>query len=363
MTPQETPNVLVVGAGPVGLVTAIELRRRGAHVRVIDKNPARGETSRAAGINARALELLEPSGVTEKLLAAGRKTTRGNLRDGDEVQAVIDFSRLDHRYNFMLILPQSDTERILEEHLAGMGVPVDREVELTAFKQDADHVRCVLMRPGDAMAHRCSHVVGADGAHSTVRHLLGLDFSGERLEDTYSLADVEAVFPHSNVEADIFMRGAEPFLVVIPLTDVRYRLISNCDDVMAVLPEGTAVSKVIWQSTFGISERVVGRFQEGRIFVAGDAAHIHSPAGGRGMNLGIDDAASLARRIVEGDTAGYTAERRPKARKTLRQSGMMLRLISLRSGWARGLRNAFLRHVFARPWFQRRMLRANAGLG
>lgn len=359
---QETPNVLVVGAGPVGLAAAVELRRRGAHVRIIDKNPARSETSKAAGVNARTLELLEASGVTEKLLAAGRRTTRGNLRDAGEIQAVIDFSVLDHRYNFLLVLPQSETERILEEHLAAEGVTVERELELTAIKQESDHVRCVLMRPGDTLAHRCSHVIGADGAHSTIRHLLGFDFAGDRLEDTYSLADVDADWPYNNVEADVFMRGADPFLVVIPFNEDRYRLISNCDDVLETLPEGTRIRTVHWQSKFSISERMVQRFQDRRVFLAGDAAHIHSPAGGRGMNLGIEDACSLARRIVEGDTAGYTAERRPKARRTLRQSGMMLRLISVRSAWARALRNAILRLVFSRRWLLRRLVRANSGL-
>ncbi len=362
MNSQETPNVLVAGAGPVGLAAAVELDRQGARVRIIDKAEARSETSKAAGINARTLELMEASGMTERFLAAGRKVQRGHIRDAGRIQATLDFSQLDHRYNFMLILPQSDTERLLEEHLAARGITVERQTELTAFKQEDDHVRCILMRPGETLAHRCSHLVAADGAHSTVRHLLGFDFAGDRLEDSYSLADVDADWPMGNVEADIFINGPDPFLVVIPLSDKRYRLISNSDDATDTLPEGAEITKVHWQSDFGISERMVRRFQQGRVFLAGDAAHIHSPAGGRGMNLGIEDACSLARRIMDGETAGYTAERVPRARSVLRGSGMMLRIISLRSGWARALRNFFLRHVLARPFFQKRLIRANAGL-
>ncbi len=355
-------SVLVVGAGPAGLAAALELDRLGARVRIIDKSRDRSGLSRAVGISARTLELLEPSGVMRGLVDAGLKVARVNLRYNKRVLARVDFSRLDHRYNFLLSLPQSDTERILENALAVRGIKVERGCELTSLSQDERAIEAGLRTADGVSAFQCDWLAGCDGAHSTVRGLLGLGFAGEAYPDQWSLADIRMDWPFGHGDANLMMRPDGEVLFVISMPDGRFRAISNVGNVLDLLPGGSDVTEISWQTNFTVSLRQVVSYAKGRAFLAGDAAHIHSPAGGRGMNLGIEDATVLARRIMGGGLETYSRDRRLIGAQVVRESDMQFRMASVKNPLLRPLRNALVRYVLGTRFVQRKFLRRMAGL-
>ena len=358
----EGPEVLVVGAGPVGLTAALELARRGAAVRIVDQAADRSELSKAVGINARSLELLRHSGVTTRLIEAGLPVYRINLRHYTRLLTTIDIERMDCRYNYLLSLAQSETEAIVEAVLAEHGVAVERETELSGLAQDAGGVDTRLVHAGQTTEARFDVVVGADGAHSTVREALGLGFAGERYPDSWSLADIELDWPFGHGEGNLFMHDDGAILFVIAMGRGRYRAVSNTADALALLPAPSVVREVHWRADFTVSLRQVASYGAGRCFLAGDAAHIHSPAGGRGMNLGIEDAAELARRIMEGGLDGYSAARRAAGARVVRESDWQFRMAALRNPVAIVARNAFVRYGLGNEPVQKRFRRRMAGL-
>ncbi|KMO95150.1 FAD-dependent monooxygenase [Streptomyces roseus] len=349
-------DVLVAGAGPVGLTAAAELRRRGISCRIVDRLPARLPYAKAVGIQPRTLEIWDRMGFVRAALEAA-VPMRGQLAYMNGVEQF----RLDLvlppevPYRFAA-LPQYETERIIEEFLEGFGTRVERGTELVSFVQDADGVTCRLTTPGGEEEVRTRFLVGCDGAHSTVRKGLGLAFKGGAFPEEYMLADVEVDWdlPYGYGVRAMHRddRGAvDDLLVCIPLPgDRRYRVsmlvppelstappqggdavahgleggrVPELGHVQAVLdrlsPQPTTASALRWSSVFRISHRLVDRYGEGRVFVAGDAAHIHPPTGAQGMNTGIQDAWNLAWKLaltVEGAgapglLASYDAERRP----------------------------------------------------
>ncbi|MEE8119689.1 MAG: FAD-dependent monooxygenase, partial [Gammaproteobacteria bacterium] len=221
-------QVLVVGAGPVGLAGALELRRRQVSLKIIEKELESSRTSNAVAINARSLELLEPSGATEKLLAAGTRIRRINQYFEGRKLASVDFSRMQHRFNFMLALPQNETEQILENVLNEAGVQVERGATLTAIEKTGQGVLATAERENqEPLQFNTGFVLGADGLHSKVRQLAGIEFAGERYSDQFSLADVEIDWDFPYDEGQIFMRKDKPFLFVIAIGQGRHRIVSN----------------------------------------------------------------------------------------------------------------------------------------
>ena len=352
-------KVLVAGAGPVGLATALELTRRGAAVRIIDKSADRTHLSKAVGINARTLELLEPAGVTPQLIEAGLPLKRMTLRYDDRVLTTIALDKTDHRFNFILSLPQSETERILEAALAARGVTVERKTELSGFEQSAVGVSARLIQDNRVDHFIGDYIAGCDGAHSAVRKALGVGFSGERYPDEWSLADIRMDWPYGHGGGDLIMRPDNQVLFVVSLPDGRFRVIANAPDVLTLLPESSRVTEILWQTNFSVSLRQVDSYGSGRVFLAGDAAHIHSPAGGRGMNLGIEDGCVLARRTVEGGLERYSADRHRVGAQVVRESDQQFRLAAIRNPLLKGMRNLIVRYVLgcecAQAPFRRRM--------
>jgi 2-polyprenyl-6-methoxyphenol hydroxylase-like FAD-dependent oxidoreductase len=353
--------ILVVGAGPSGLAAALELARLGRPVRVIDRNPERSRLSKAIGVNPRTLELMEAAGVTERLLAAGRRLHAANLRSAGRLLARIELSRIPHRYNFMLALAQSETERILEERLLELGVAVELRCEAQELEQDEHSVVCTVTCPEGDLQITTPHLIGADGAHSTLRHALGLAYNGHTYPFDWQIVDVRLDGPFAEDELHLLLGADTLLLIVSPGADV-FRLASNGPDPIALLPPDARVREEIWRSSFRISYRQVERYQEGRVFLAGDAAHVHSPVGARGMNLGIEDATLLARRIVAGTAEGYGAERHPIARRVIRQTHALTRIATARSPLARWLRDHILPHLLQNAAVQQRLARRIAGL-
>lgn len=360
--------VLVVGAGPVGLAMAAELARYRVPVRIVDKAPARTDKSKALAVWARTLELLERSGCAEAFLANGLKANSLAIFSRKDVIARVTLDEAASRFRCLLMIPQSETERLLEAQLEKFGGRVERNAELTGFAETADGVACAVRGPdGRSETVEGSYLIGCDGAHSTVRRMLGLPFDGETLMTHFVLADVHVAGLDAPPSELAIFWSEDGIFVLFPISPGRYRIIADVGaaapadptlaEVQAIVdrrgPGGVTLSQPVWISTFGINERKVRDYRAGRVFLAGDAAHIHSPAGGQGMNTGMQDAFNLAWKLalVESGRAGpqfldsYSAERSPVAEQILADSGRLIRVAMVRNAWAQNLRNFAARHI------------------
>jgi 2-polyprenyl-6-methoxyphenol hydroxylase-like FAD-dependent oxidoreductase len=327
-----TQNVLVVGAGPVGLTMAAELARYGVPVRIIDKSPERTDKSKALVLWSRTLELLDRTGCGEAFVTAGLKVHGATITAGGNKIAHISLNALQTPHPYGLMLPQSDTERLLEQHLNTQGVQVERQVELTQFTGDTDTVTATLHHPdGRDETLAAAWMIGCDGAHSLVRHGLGMDFEGDTLPSTWILADVHlAGVPTPSDEIALYWHE-DGLLVIFPITPGRYRVVADGGE-----------------TSPGINERKVTDYRAGCVFLAGDAAHVHSPAGGQGMNTGMQDAVNLAWKLAlvcHGKAApepllgSYSTERSEIGRQVLRDSGRLTTVGTLQNTLLQGLRN------------------------
>ena len=351
--------LLIVGAGPTGLTAAVELARRGLVPRVIDKKVDPLPLSRAVGINARSLTLLEPSGVAERLLAAGIKLRQFLIHDQDRLLSRIRLDRADRPYNFMLALPQDETEAILAKRFRELGGRVEFGLALDGLTVDGDRAHAKLKHLADGQLEEAAYdlVLGADGVRSAVRRAAGLPFEGFDLPGTWGVADLEsAAWPHRD-RACLFLRPRGAILVAIPIGPFRYRVVANHPKALEALPQGMTVDRLRREAEFEIAIRQVPAYAAGPLYLAGDAAHCHSPAGGRGMNLGIADAVSFAQRVVGNDLAGYSAERHAHGQETIKLSEDLRRTMTREEPLARWLVRAGLRLVGHAPALQKRFAR------
>ena len=363
-------QVLIVGAGPVGLTLALELRGFGVSVRIIDKAPARSDKSKALVVWSRTLELLEHSGLAQTFVATGNKVDTVCLFSGGKRWGRVTFDQVDSTYPYALLLPQSETERLLEDHCGSLGVRVERGVELLEFEAlDSGVVATIGHAGGGSEVAEAAWLVGCDGAHSVVRRRLAVAFAGETLASDWVLADLRLSGVATPVGELAMYLHADGVLALFPLGDDRYRVIADVGHapsshpaeptlatVQALLdrrgPRGIVAAEPRWLSGFRINERKVGQYRHGRVFLAGDAAHVHSPAGGQGMNTGMQDAFNLGWKLAmvtsgvarESLLDSYSAERGPVAQRVLRNAGAMTTLATLRNPAARSVRN-FLAHT------------------
>jgi 2-polyprenyl-6-methoxyphenol hydroxylase-like FAD-dependent oxidoreductase len=353
-------DVLVVGAGPTGLTLAASLLRRDADVIVVDRVTAGANTSRAAAVNARTLEVLEDIDVSGRMVKSGLIAPRFTMRQGARTLIPVDFSVLPTKYPYTLMISQASTEALLVERLAELGGEVVRPKALTGLSQDCDGVTATF-DDGDTI--RARFVVGCDGAHSTVRELAGVGFAGGEYAESFALADVRLSGEAPDDEVILFyaMTGLD---VLAPLPGGIHRIVApsahapeqpSVEFIQDILdtrgfgPGRTVVTELIWGSRFRIHHRVADTYRAGRLLLAGDAAHVHSPAGGQGMNLGIQDAVALAdalHNVLSGDSDAaldaYSADRRPIARAVLTTTGRLTRLATLPRA-ARPARNGLMR--------------------
>jgi len=353
------PAILIVGAGPCGLTAALELARRGFQPRIVDKDPGPTPLSKAVGISPRSLEILEPTGVTGRLLAKAVRMQTVQARYEDELLTTLDISRLPHRFNFLLALAQSETETAMEQALGDLGVRVEWGVTLADIRLAGDKVEAEL---AGARGGAFDYVFGADGVHSRVREALGIGFSGYTHKRLWSIADAEIPgwpYPSATAMANLHRNGDLGF--IIPIGPKRFRAVSNTPDPLGHIP-GTETAQVSQSDTFHIPVRQADRYQAGGVFLGGDAAHVHSPVGARGMNLGIEDAASFARRLAERTLAGYTAERHPVGHRWIVLSERLLGAVQTSNRLLIPLRNQALRTVGRFPALQRVGMLRVAGL-
>jgi 2-polyprenyl-6-methoxyphenol hydroxylase-like FAD-dependent oxidoreductase len=379
MSRNQIPDVLVVGAGPVGLVAACELARRGVSVRVIDKRAQPTDQSRAIAVHARSLDMFDRMGIVDEMVSTGIKATAMQLYAGQRKLFRVPLSDVDSAFPFTLTTAQTETERVLGEHLESLGVTVERGVELAALTQDNDEAH-VTLRHGDGCTELVTvpWVIGADGAHSSVRKMVGTKLAGSFVGERFLLGDVDAEHSLDVDSMHTFFAPDGP-VIVLPMAGGRMRFLAEVhdapgtpinmnptqDELQAILDRRIGGIRVVhshWLTSFEIHHARVPAYRWGRVFLTGDAAHIHSPAGGQGMNTGMQDAFNMAWKLaaVIGGQAGqtlldsYEAERIPVADGVIAFTDRLTRAGTL-SGMPRRIRDLVIRLLSQIPAARRFM--------
>lgn len=355
-------KVIVVGAGPVGLSAALWLKKNQNDVSIIDKKPAITELTKAIAVNSRTLELFESIDLAENMIAHGHKIHRMCFRYGDRQKFSIDFSELNHRYNFILAIPQATTESLLIEALASYDLKVSWNQKLIECKQQANSVKVLLQQADLYHTKYYDYCLGADGAHSTIRKDQGFEFQGKMYPDEWSLVDLMMDWPYSENEANIWFFNSGIVLFVMPLGQQQFRMVANTNNALEYLPTYIQINKISWQSNFKVECRQTKSFQSGWVFLAGDSAHVHSPAGGRGMNLGIEDAYQFANHLAQDELAIYNTNRYRKAKRVLTDTDLMFRIAKLKNPFLRYMRNHVLFNLMTQRIITQKMLCRMAGL-
>jgi len=394
-TPTKDPEILIIGAGPTGLTLACDLARRRISHRIIDHNEHPSQHSKALAIHARTLECFEQIGLTNELCRRGRKIYVLNLYADEQRLARLDFQHLNTPYPFVLVLPQRETEHLLNERLISYGGRVERPVQLVAMEPLTDHVRATMHDQRANSQHdsvSASWVVGCDGAHSSVRTNLDLPFQGASYENSFLLGDLTLEGDIPSDEAHIFL-SPYGLLLAIPLPERHhFRVVidetyapSSASDTDLTLSDfqtfwsqrvgdgpgaDSRLSQLDWHSRFRISRRLVSSYRKGRVFLAGDAAHVHSPAGGQGMNTGIQDAFNLGWKLElvhhglspESLLDSYQEERRPVAASILSRTHWGTHIMTLRHPLLRWIRNHAVSFLCHSPALQQKLAYAMAEL-
>ena len=371
--PAPTTHVLIVGAGPTGLTLAIELARRGVAFRLIDRETERPTTSRALGTQPRTVEVFRLMGIPEAELRPATRPRAFRFMEGRRTLARVAFADGGAGEPVApLIMDEAETERVLEERLTGYGGRVERGVELEGFRIEGDEAVAVLVAADGAEEVRTRFLVGCDGANSTVRRDAGIGFVGGSYPERFLLADLELDWEIPHDEGTIWFGDQAGVAAAVPLPgERRWRIIVALGTAEADAPEYSAaaaaaraeaelqrraeiplrrVGDPLWASAFHIHRKLADRYRAGSVFLAGDAAHVHSPVGGQGMNTGIQDAFNLGwklalaaqHRAAPGLLDTYETERRPVARAVLRGTDIGTRLLLGANPVGRGFREYLL---------------------
>jgi 2-polyprenyl-6-methoxyphenol hydroxylase-like FAD-dependent oxidoreductase len=372
-------DVVIVGAGPTGLTLAGDLAAAGVRTTVLERRSQQSNLTRAFGVHARTLEVLDARGLADELLVTGEPV--GHLRLFDHVH--VDLTRLPSRFPYLLITPQYQVERVLRGRAERLGATLVGDSEVVGLRQDDAGVQIEV---ADGRHVRASYAVGADGVHSRVRNALGLPFPGQAVLQSIMLADVRLTDAPEGVLA--VNAVGDCFAFVAPFGDGWFRIFAwdrrnqvpdsaplDFEEIRDVtrraLGTDFGMHDPRWMSRFHSDERQVPQYRTSRVFLAGDAAHVHSPAGGQGMNAGIQDAANLGWKLaaaVHGWAPqdlldSYHAERYPVGRLVLRSSGTIIRLAMLQSWPARTARNAIGGAALKLPPLARKVAGTISGIG
>jgi 2-polyprenyl-6-methoxyphenol hydroxylase-like FAD-dependent oxidoreductase len=375
MLPEFT-EVLIVGAGPTALVLANQLARKEVPFVIIDRLGQHENTSRAAVVHARTLEVLEELDISQRLIARGVKVPRFTVRDRDRVLLTIDFGGLPTKYPYTLMVPQNEIEDVLESRLRELGGEVLRGTEACDIDQHASDVSVTVRMPGgDVKQLRAKYVVGADGMHSIVREMANIGFRGGTYAQSFILADVIMDWDLGPHEVMLFF-SPEGLVVVAPLPHGHHRIVATVDeapehpsleDVQKILDERGPKSRraltksMVWSSRFRVHHRVADKYFNGRLAIAGDAAHVHSPAGGQGMNTGIQDASLLGKILAAPSRMDhvpfdrYQRSRRPVAEDVVALTDRLTRIATMKGHLRRWARNGAIRALDHVPAFKRRL--------
>jgi 2-polyprenyl-6-methoxyphenol hydroxylase-like FAD-dependent oxidoreductase len=374
-------QVLIVGAGPTGLVLACGLLAGGVRARIIDKGDGVRLQSRALGIHARTLEVFDMMGVADRFVEHGQMVRRFHMYTDGKTLVRLELARNGSRFGYMLDVPQDVTETILRQRVAELGGRVEPGTELSGLSQDPGGVTATVTgRGGITRAITADYVVGADGAHSRVRSELGLDFQGHPYAQDWLLADVRLDWDRPDDEMHAFFRRDGRPLICMPMREQRWRVIlpyagerdrraPALEEIQQLVaeraPEPVPVSDPSWLATFQCQRRSTHVYRHGRVMLAGDAVHIHSPAGGQGMNTGMMDAHNLAWKLAlvasgqapDGLLDSYGQERGPVAADVLALTHALVRLGTTTHPMQRALRNTIVPAAGRLAPLQRRAVR------
>jgi 2-polyprenyl-6-methoxyphenol hydroxylase-like FAD-dependent oxidoreductase len=363
--------VAIVGAGPTGLALALTLATEGVDFVLLDRLAEGANTSRAAVVHARTLEVLDELGAAAPLVEKGLKIEEFAVRDGARKLLTVPFGALPTAYPYTLMLEQYKTEALLLARLRELGGDVHRPYEVESLAQDAEGVTLTL---AGGQTLRADYAVGADGMHSSVREAAGIGFSGSAYEESFVLADVEMDWAPGPNEVSLTF-GTAGLTVVAPLPGGHYRVVATCAEAPAEpelefmqrllderLPDQARAHRVTWSSRFRIHHRVADSYRAGRLLLAGDAAHVHSPAGGQGMNTGIQDGVALGRAIAAARVEEYEGRRRPIAAEVVAFTDRMTKIATTRNPILRAARNTVLPHMGRIPAVRDKLARRLAEL-
>jgi 2-polyprenyl-6-methoxyphenol hydroxylase-like FAD-dependent oxidoreductase len=364
---------LIVGAGPVGLAAALFLAKQQRIARVVEMLDQPAQQSKALAVNPRTLEILESTGLTEQMLKMGSCIYGVRFYRRRRPVAAVSFEGLHTRYPFMLALSQATTERLLAQALQQAGGAIERGVKLVQCRSAADHVE-VALEPsagGPREIVRPPWLLAADGAHSVVRQQLGVGFPGSSLSDKWYLADVPLKTGLAPNLAHVFFLDGGAFLFLIrvvddarnePPRDAVWRVVGNRSDLTSQLVRAEQAGPPLWESSFRIAHRINATLATGGVYFAGDAAHIHSPIGARGMNLGLEDAWVFSELVRTGRMSEYERLRRPIDRRVVRQVDLLSRIASAESPLFHFLRRFLFPVATSLPFIRSRMAAAVTGL-
>ena len=377
-------EVLIVGAGPVGLFLANECARRNLGWRLIEKNSSQSEHSKALAIFPRTLEIFDMAGIVAPFLERANRVTRVAVMAGDHTLANMKFEPHESPYSFVGMVPQDVTERLLVEELRKKGGNVEYETKFISAEQADDSVNVRLEHRRESFSLRAAVVVGCDGAHSTVRHQLNLPFEGAEYQGLFLLADVQtnAVLPADEMQLCPNEHGP---VAIFPMSATRRRIVATIDNAEGDAPSLELVCKILaqrgpsaieaqdlhWSSYFRIHHRQVARLREGRIFIAGDAAHIHSPFGGQGMNTGLHDIWNLVwkldlflkRRGNQELLDSYSSERLPVIKNVIHTTDLLTKVMGTPHKFAQALRDTIIPIVSHLSPFQHAFVERLSELG
>jgi 2-polyprenyl-6-methoxyphenol hydroxylase-like FAD-dependent oxidoreductase len=366
-------DILIVGAGPVGLFLANECARRGLRFRILEARAAQSEHSKALAIFPRTLEIFDMAGVVPPFLAAANRVTSVSVTTHGRRLAHMRFAPEESPYAFVAMVPQDVTERLLVEELRRRGGAVEYETTLRSAEPAGDRVRAVAERRGESATVTARYVVGCDGAHSAIRHLLAIPFDGAIYDDSFMLADVQTNETLPADEMQLCPSEDGP-AAIFPMSATRRRIVATIQQAEGDAPSLELVRRILrerapsgiealalqWSSYFRIHHRHVARLREGRFFLAGDAAHIHSPFGGQGMNTGLHDVWNLAWKLDlvlrgHGNEAlldSYGAERLPVIASVIEMTHRLTQVMGTPSRLAQALRDAVIPMVSRLAPFQ-----------
>src|SRR5579859_50798 len=374
-------QVLIAGAGPTGLVLACGLLARGIRARIIDKGDGASRESRALGLHARTLEVFDMMGLADQFVSQGQVVRRFHMYTDGRTLVRLELARNGSAFGFMLDVPQDVTETILRRRVSELGGRVEQQAELYGLAADSGGVTATVREPGGVLRTiTTDYLVGADGAHSRVRSSLGLEFRGHRYTQDWLLADVHLDWDRPEDEMHAFFRRDGRPLICMPMREHRWRVIlpfagerdrraPALEEIQRLVgeraPEPVPVSDPSWLATFRCQRRSAQAYKRGRVLLAGDAVHVHSPAGGQGMNTGITDAHNLAWKLAlvasgrspEALLDTYGAERGPVAAEVLALTHALVRLGTVSRPVPRAARNAIIPAAGQLAALQRRAVR------
>jgi len=355
-------EILIIGAGSTGLSLALFLADLGYKPRIIDKREP-STITKALGVNPNTLSLLESTGVTNRFLENGWKAHCMNFWFKDKLLYKNDFSGIKHKYPFMLIQPQCDTERILEEALFERGISVSRGIELITLNQNDSYTEIDLKDKGGNVFQEefKGIIIGADGGRSKVRESLNIDFKGWEHDEEFTIYDLELETTLNPNEGHyfIFKEGA---MLMLHIRNGVWRVAGNMDYLLNYLPKGTKMGDITWETKFKVKEKVADKFHVGNVFILGDAAHLHSPVGGKGMNLCIEDSYIFSKLIKENREAEFYKIRHKEISKNVGLLGQITDKIGGQNFIGTHLRNNMDKLSFMFPLIMPRMRKFLLGI-